>query len=996
MTACIVIFLKSQVTQTGVIRGVATDPDGVPLPGVSVTLKGPALLGHLGDTTKGDGSFRIVTVPPGRDYVLEAELQGFQSVRREGIIVNVGMTVTLQIVMNPAALKEDVTVIAASPTVDVAQSKIVQILSTETFERLPLARTNIIAALQIAPGVSERSIHGSSRSDHGYMLDGIQMNDPDQNFSYPELIWYVVEEVELITGGASAEAFNAIGGFVNIVTKSGSNKFTGTAQLYYTNEKLTEILIPTETLNTLGIAKPAAPISDLDTSLTIGGPVIKDKIWFIGSLGYQFNKSRFDFRPTTILGKRYDSYDREATAWLVFGKLSFQILKNLRNFTMIHYRYDDVPHYYSGWWRTNEANKHNTPKRFNYSTNFTWIVDPNTIFDARFGGLWFKWTGTYTPGTNPDSPYFIDSYTGYAWGSSNLAEFTYKIVTFGSAKISHFRNNFLGGNHEFKAGVEVQRNRGDWGFYRPNPMYWYYYNQNPYYYRGLYGLTGAHPIYGDGWLQFYAIGAKERDSYRTGVNWRMGGFIQDSIVIKNKFTLNIGARFDYYKAWVPALTKEAAGTSLARALGQTYFVPTYGFNPYEKLQYDKWEDAFPYKFLSPHVGISYDLFGNGKTAAKATWVRQSEGLPTGMYSGRHPISPRAYNFRWWDLNGNGSPDLPGIDRYEHFGASPLEMLSTAYLSAIDPDIKIPYEDQFTLSLEHELISDFKIGLTYYIKDRKNLISMVLYDLGSGRYWNTYEKALEWWIPFKTIIPSYGGFPAQEVTVYFQSKNAPAEFYRVTNVPEGKMKYEAVEFAFTKRMTKGWQLGGSVVFSKLKGNFPISTGTQYTFSAFQNPNFFINRYGDLPLSRPLMVKLFGTFTLPYNFIASFFYTHTSGSPWGRTVTVAPPAGWSAANNAKTWSYSINVEAPGTRWTQNIDNLDLRLEKEFNLGKGGRLNFFVDIFNLFGRIEIFTTSDPGGTWKPADVNTTAGTFSPGWTGITGHSGQRIFKFSIKYNF
>jgi hypothetical protein len=146
----------------------------------------------------------------------------------------------------------------------------------------------------------------------------------------------------------------------------------------------------------------------------------------------------------------------------------------------------------------------------------------------------------------------------------------------------------------------------------------------------------------------------------------------------------------------------------------------------------------------------------------------------------------------------------------------------------------------------------------------------------------------------------------------------------------------------------------------------------------------------------LIKLFGTFTLPYRFLVSFFYRHEDGAPWNRTVTVVPPAAWAAANNAETLSYGINVEVPGTRRGTGSDIVDLRLEKEFSLGRYGRVGMFMDVFNLMGYTQMNITMNPGGTWKPADVNTPAGTYTPAWTGITGHTGTRVFKFSVRYTF
>lgn len=993
LSLSLISVLSSQVRQTGSIKGTVVDPGRTPLPGVSITLTGPALLGSLTTTTREDGTFRVPGVPPGKDYAILVELPGFQPVRREGVIVSLGMTITLIIEIKPSDISTEISVVASSPTVDVAQSKIVQRVSLENISKLPLAR-DLVSAIQLGAGVVGRSIHGAGNNDFGYMIDGIQMNEPNQNYMQAdEISWDVIEEVEVVTGAVPAEVFNAAGGFVNVLTKSGGNKFTGGAQVLYTGKNLTQNLLPDSDLSALGIIRPAAPIHNIDASFTLGGPIIKDRICFFGSLRRLLNKRSGNFRPTTILGTQYNPFDYDAKDWYSFGKLSFQISKNLRLFTMVHYMTRYVPLYYTEWYKTWEASKQDDKARINYSSNLQWIVNPSTVVDAKFGGLWYHWVGNYPEGTDQNSPQFIDSYTSYLWGNSDLAEFTRKAVTYGSLMLTHFKDNFLAGNHELKLGFEIQRNRGDWGYRRPNPMYWYYYNGNPYYYRGLYGLNGPHPTFGDGRLAFLAIGPNEGDSHSNGLDLRFGGFIQDSWTIKNRLTINIGARYDTIKAWVPGSVKEAAGTELARAIGATYFVPKYGFNPYERLTWDKWDNAFPYKFLSPNIGMTFDIFGDGKTAAKTTYARQAEALPTGTFTYLDVVN--SFSFNWWDLNGNGQPDLPGVDRFEPFGTSPLAMGSTAYLDSIDPKVKIPYNEEFTLALEHELFDDWRVSVSYINRSRKNVMSRVLYDVASGKYWNTYEKAPEWWVPFTTTIPAYKGYPATPVTLYFQSINAPSEFYRLGNVPEATNKYQAIEFSFNKRMSRGWQLGGSVVLSSLKGNYDNSGGTMYSMSSFQNPNWSINRDGNLSFSRPLLIKLFGTFTLPYSVMASFFYRHEDGAPWGRTVTVVPPSAWAAANNAKTWSYNINVETK-VRRNQSKDEVDLRVEKEFSFGRHGKLGLFVDLYNLLGRTEILITKNPGGTWKPADANTTVGSFGPGWTGVTGATGQRICKLSIRYSF
>jgi len=1002
------LSLSAQELQMGTIRGKVVDESGQPLPGVSITVTGSALLGKITSFTNEAGMYRAPALPPGRDYEVKAELEGFETVVRKGIIVSVGATVIVDLQMKPSTLKEEVVVTAAPPTIDVVRSTKSSVVSSEVLSSLPLSRV-LSSLLTMVPGTVPQawvgaslgtgSVYGSGTREMGVVIDGIQSTDSDVNFAGigvdVGMAWDMVEEIELVTAGASAEYFNSTFGQMVTVMKSGGNKMKGEFSFYYTDKSLSQIHLPETDLQTLNLAKPSLPVYSYDASAAVGGSIVKDRLWYMTEFRYIRSKYTGDFRPTVISGKRYDNYDRIFPNYIGYLKLTFQLTRNLRGSVMGHYSMADVPYYYYGWWRTNEANKHNKPRRLNYAGTMTWFIDNNTLLNLRIGGMYFKWTGTNTKEANPDGPHFIDSYTGYRWGNTGPEEYTYKPKVNVVLSLTKFVDNFLGGNHEIKAGVEWERNRGDWGFYMKQPLFWYYYNGDPYYWRAQRGGQ-TDPIYGDGRLEYLAIGTTYGSSYQCGITSRIGGFIQDAFSIK-RLTINAGVRLDNIKAWSPGRTKGAAIDPVALAIGETYFKPAFGINPYDEISYNTWDNAFPYGlFVAPRVGITYDLFGNQKTAIRASYAHQAEPFPTSIFAGMYPLTWRSFTFDWWDLNNNGKPDAPPIDRYrEALGATPLVMVSDAYLKSIDPNVKVPYVDEFSLGLAHELLKDLKVGVDYIYRRRGNILGRVLWDEKTGRYWYTYEKAPDWWIPFRTIVPAYGGFPAKEVTMYFLSNNAPASFYRLTNVPEASWKYQTFEIYFNKRMSNGWQLGGSVNYSKSKGNYPVKVSSLYSFGVFSNANSFVNAYGELPYSYPLVIKLYGTFQLPYQIMFSFIFQHIDGSPWCRTVRVVPPSNWAAAHNVSTVPYTINVETPGTRWNEPYDNIDIRIEKDFIVGPG-RLGFYIDIFNLLGAYTLTIVKDPAGTWRPADENTAQGTYTPISTGLKGFSGYREIRFSVLYRF
>ena len=998
-------FLRSQEMQTGSIRGKVAEENGQPLPGVSITISGPHLLGTISATTGTEGTFRASYISPGSEYQLKAELSGFQTVVRKGLIINAGMTIYVEVQMAPSAIAAEVTVVAPSPTVDVVKSETSTTIVANTLANLPMPR-DIISGFKIAPsvvsyqrgGLSRGSITGHGEGEAGLSLDGIQMNDSDNGFAYAGvdtgMAWDMVEEIGIVATGASAANFNSMGGMINVITKSGGNKISGEASFYYANKNLVGISIPKESLAFLGLAAPSIPLYSYDASFSLGGPIIRDKIWFLAEFRYLESKYTGDFTPTVIAGKQYIPYDRVFPNYIGFLKISALVASNVRAFAMGHISYQNVPYYYSGWNQTDQVNSNNKPLRFNYSGGFSWTITGSTVLDLRAGGLYFKWYGLYTAAAKPDGPAFTDDYTTYSWGRKSSQGYTYKPKVNIALTLTRFEDNFLGGNHEFKAGVEWERNRGDYGQYSNNILTWHYYNGNPYYYRGLYGLSGPDPVQGDGLLDYAAIGTAVGASATIGITSRIGGFVQDSFTLK-RLTINLGVRADHLTAWTPGRVKGAAIDPVALAIGDTYYVPTYGINPFGPITHPTWDNAFPYgTFISPRLGLTYNLFGNGRTALKASFTRQQEPFLTGTFSGMYPMTG-SFRFNWFDLNGNGTPDAPPIDKYVSIGSTPLGMVSTSYLQAIDPNVKMPYEDEFAVGIEHELIKHLNVGVRYVNRQRKRIMGSVLYDTNTQRYWYSYDKAPDWWVPFTTTIPTTGIYPAHTATMYFRSNSAPALNYRLTNIPEGSMKYETYEFSFEKRMSDGWQIGGSFNYTRLKGNYALSLNSSYTMSAFASPNSFVNAYGDLPFSRPVMARLYGTFVLPYDVMFSFIFNHQDGGPWGRTVSVRPPTAWAAANNVNVLAYSIYVEPPGTRWEQPSDNLDIRMEKDFNIGPG-KLGFYMDVFNLLGAYTITDVRNPAGTWLPADINSTAGTYTAGTTRITGITGFRLVKFSILYRF
>lgn len=995
------IFLMAAVSyaqvdrQTGIIRGVVKDIDGKPLQGVNVTAKGSALMGSVSDMSGINGAYRLVSLPPGT-YSVTAELEGFIKIVRENVIVEVGSTFTVNFTLQQAAISEEITVTAPSPTVDIASSKISNVVSEDVIQMLPLdhSPTSIVA---LTPGaISETVIHGGVNNVLPYEIDGVNVNDPANYGLMVGPLYDTIEEVEVVSGGLPAQYGNTGGGFVNIVTKSGGNEFHGMVSFRYTNEHMTDVLYSDAQLADFGIAKPQSPIFQYNAGIALGGPIVKDRLWFFGNVNYNRSKSYGPFIPTTILGQDYGVYNTKYSGPRGFLKLTAFPKESIRFFVMLESYVENNSNYDAGWNVTEEATLNMKTSVVAATLNLDWTLGSNTILHLR-GGYTSKTIDTLPKDKSYSGAAYQDIFTGYVWGTPYAERDRYWVkrpTLRASARITHFMDNFIWGDHEFGAGIEWERNKMEryWPTYGIT-MQWDYYNGNPYYYRGFYNLTGPHPTRGDGRLGF-SNGGENRDAIWQCYNGeRAGMYIQDVWSIKNRLTINLGLRVDYDRIFFPTFhLKERPG--LAYEIGEAYVKPVLGWNPWAAYDIPALGNVVKFMNLSPRLGISYDPFGDGKTALKIAFSYYHEPVANGEVSTSSPTEQTAFKFDWWDLNNNGVPDSPGIDKYNPTGGygqfkyPDLEALK----ARVDPNLEAPLYTEFIVSVHRQLFKDFSIQAQFLLKKQKGTLLSADYDpITSQYFYDLNDITSSWWVPFTTTVPAVDDFPASTIDMYFLSNDAPwsMRMARTFNYPGTYRKYSGLELIFNKRWSGRWSLGGSVVFSKMR---------ILTTSGLNSPNDLINTWGVADVDRPLSLKLFGAFKLPLGFVTSFFFWGQSGSPYCRTITVVPPASWASNNNVRAVNYSVRLEPTGSRRLRNfVPNLDFRLEKEFRLPKG-KIGAFVDVYNLLGDKYANKMLNPAGTWRPVDINTDQGTYilASNYGKVTSIDATRVVKLSIRYTF
>jgi len=974
----IVTTLSAQ-RQTGSIFGKVTEVDGSPLPGASVTLNGPSLMGSLAFTTTEEGDFRFPAVPPGSDYVIKVEMPSFKTVNREGIIVQVGKTIGITIKLEQTSLEEEVTVTASTPLVDVKSGKLSVNYSEDTLNNIPVSR-DYHDIILTAPGMVDPdewfqfrvfSSHGSGVRSNLVAIDGVNMMTPDLGVHRTGFSFDTFDEIEMEMGAHPAEVGLIDGAYVNIVTKSGGNEFHGQATVFYFNDSMTKGLIPEEEASAVGLTKPTGFKNFGEISFSLGGYIIKDRWWFF------INGRYVDWnRETENAVDGVYEFGRDEIMSL--AKFTLQPHRNLKFVGMWSFNDIDEPYrtdlidFYTAKSGISRL-KHN--KNHAITGMLNWVVSQNMFVDLRLNYAYVGYLFTTRPGEEDllDIPIYIDLGTGIQYGGPWPNSFTPNTKLQFKIDGTYFADNIFGANHELKAGIDVERSTQDWEQWKTDPYIIFSLNGEPW------GLGNVVPYMGYFLLSPFAVeqgGTKHHNTTR-----RFSVYFQDSVTIKNRLTLNLGLRYDETRGdavgdnWDTGHSDDPVLSMLAPQIyAQTY-------SNLERKNVLVWKD------LSPRIGAAFDVLGDGSTSLKASWSRYNMYMLMMYFFYSNPFNLNYPEYLWFDFNMDGVIDASDGFLNLFMPKPPDESVPEDYT---DPDLKAPYTDEFIIGIERELFRDLRVGVSYIYKKSKRLVDDVEKFRG-------YTPDSGWWVPYTVSEPGwdglYGTSDDKEITVYGVKNGAPPSNLWVTNLSNGERKYQALEFIVDKRMSNRWQFFGSLVLSRFEGNQNATywaTGAMDT--AFNTPNWNVNRYGRIDLDRPVQIKLQGSVLLPYDFMLSGYFNHLSGAPWARTLRIFFPLDDPRFDPTNSPYEDVNAEAPGERRRKSRNFLDLRLEKIFNISDFGRLGIFLDVLNVLGENWYHIEQDPGG-WILPD-----GSFLqyPQYGLHTSANGLRTFKVSARFTF
>jgi hypothetical protein len=288
------MFAQSQAT-TGVIEGTVVDASGATLPGVTVTVKNTATNFEQTTVTDRNGRFRVVLLPLG-PYQTTATLEGFGTYVAKGLDLGVGQTLTVPITMKPAAVSEQIVVTAAAPLIETARTEGATRVDQKAVDGLPNNGRNFLDFTKLTPGVTivqgpdgdELSINGQKGITNNISVDGADFNNPffgeQRGGQRPAFTFNLdaVKEMVVIGDGAPAVFGRSTSGFVNVITKSGTNQSKGTAHVVLKNDSLSS-----RPKNPDGSQASKFKSQQTQTGFTLGGPVVRDRVFYFGALDVQ-------------------------------------------------------------------------------------------------------------------------------------------------------------------------------------------------------------------------------------------------------------------------------------------------------------------------------------------------------------------------------------------------------------------------------------------------------------------------------------------------------------------------------------------------------------------------------------------------------------------------------------------------------------------------------------------------------------------------------------
>jgi hypothetical protein len=893
--------------QTGGILGTVVLEDGSVVPGVSVEISGPKLIGTKLTVTNENGVYRLMGIPTGI-YEVTFTLEGFKTTKRKGVRVDLGKEFKLDVIMQTGEIREEVVVTGQIPVVDVRKSATAMSVNKDVFARLPKASRNFLAVAAQQAGVNyERefdntgnqdgfdtetgtaiSFDGASASENTFFIDGVNTTTMEGGVSGNNINHDFVEEVQMKSSGYEAEYGGSLGGVINVITRSGGNEFHGDLVMYYDSDWLRGE--PRDLLQLNPIDSTQAEYSDYSTDkwnryepgIALGGYLVKDKLWFFASFMPQWRtrvrKGVFIADPSqdgTEFTLKDTRYNGSAKITAALGKNLRVSLSGTMNFRE---REGQLPSQdgsdnpsagnIEGWenWAWKDPG-------VTAAMNLDYSIGNNAFFTL--SGGYFRTNSYFSGIRQPPTPRILMQYSNYdvpgmpdelkrprywdnvSWASlsENLRDISRKWSARGDLTL-YFN---AGGEHVVKMGVGWNQIFADQFKSAIGTEYWRFWWVQP-------DGTNATYTTGDGTVYNTTYGyVRQFGPFGTIadlISDRFNIYLQDSWTIGDKLTINYGVRLE--KEDMPSMDD------------------------------DHPEAAFTFDFfdkIAPRVGFAYDIKGDGNTKVFGSFGIYYDVMKVDMAVGA--FGGLVWHDAWYDIatldwtqyltaagvmfTGDTSPVLGG-QLYETINHR------APGWDRIQPDMKPYSKMELSLGFQKKLNDDLAFTARFLHHRILNVIEDIGVEIGGTEYYY-YGNPGSNWINDIYAQSAAGGYIPPGRTC-----------------PDPTRTYYAVQLSLDKKFSSNWLGGVSLTWSSLRGL--ISGLASSDEHGRQNP--MVQRYfdlwflhydsqmnlltGPLPTDRPLDFKFYGAYTFDFGLTLGFTGYAKTGTPLSSEFMLNNQQGW----------------------------------------------------------------------------------------------------------
>jgi outer membrane receptor protein involved in Fe transport len=903
--------LPAMAQGLGAIGGIVTDGSGGVLPGVTVKLAsadGGTVGGAQEQVTSDRGTYEFVGLVSGR-YHVRAELSGFRTTEQQNVQVQANVTTRADLKMEVGALEETVTVSGASPLVDVTTVLKQTLIPREELDALP-NRTDVWSMARIVPSVvigkvdvggTERflqstvSVRGSN-GENKYVLDNLDSGGIAGTGAGLLLYFdpFIYEEFGFQAGSNSAE--NSVGGVtINMVTRTGTNRFRGTAMATYTppawansvnySDDLKQQLLSTVPPSVLAANPDLEPQADIlrmrDLGVSIGGPILPNRLWFATS----FSDQRMD---------RYKlgNYDAEGNPVLddnimytLGNKLSWQMLAGTQLSWFYNFQHKLIGHRGGGLFGDDRARQYSTKYPSINQVKLTSAIRNNLSLDVGFNRLFGDDIFGTRPEVKPGDVATFDSTTQVA----AVALPTYNTV-YNETYLLKGTMNWYIGDQTLTAGIEKR---------------WTHYGNK------LWSTSGMRSLFASGvptGVNTYLVPVTAEDGYNPNDVPQQydyhentyGYFAQYRWRPSIKWSINAGLRYETQSSYQDEACRP-----------ETAFFPGACFEGIEAPSFGN---------FAPRFNMVYDVRGDGKTAVKLAANRYNKQLSVSVIQRLSTTQTVMDQRQWLPQARCGQAGVLGCDRngdlipqLDEIGPSPGYVFPANNARYTD-DVDRPIVNEYSVGAQHELIDQVVLSAEYVIRQTRR-------EIGQE---NTAVSLEAWGDPINVTEVTSG----QPVQVWRRPSAASAILY--FNDSRQNTDYQGVDVTINKRMSNGWFGLAGATFGKITRKNRVGN--------ISDPHIVYN-FDERAVTdddRPWSLRLSGGYDLPWQLSLSGTWQYQEGAPETTTVlvtnqTIALPQG-----NQTVWT-----APPGDVRYPNVASLDLTLRRNFRFGDRSiapRIQFF----------------------------------------------------------